>query len=607
MDSWERYYNDFYYENYRPSPSAALIFFELFIDSALFAFLFLFAEANSLGFEIWCWLFLASAIAILANAAFSAHTVRKGAVRCSMVKSMQKQNAYVRRHIPERQVDLLNYINYKANRNVFICGTSGQGKSRLARYLLDATENQKIIFNFKPNDEYLKLGYPIADMATALPNPFKDKEAFLNAYLITFPVQSLGITAEQIPALLREMAQASANWQEFQANLQNRLTNAKDNAQKGALIFIGNTVKSLAFGNSCYVEIGGESLVFDFSGLNADAKTFYAELMLRQLWHEITNEKRKGMVICIDEAHRLLRHFEKYESIYNEMAREIRAYGQLWTSTQNLSDMHESILDQFDTQFVFNTNGRQNLQALESTDRMLGWAVASMPLHVFTDARYPWIHAAVPEFCLYYKPEDREKVYYKGIKPEGGGGAGGGGNRIDYVGEIMGMLAKRAAYATEMGKLVARKHGISKDKAKLGVKEATKRLLEAGKIGSARMLKDGREVVFYYQKSPNASGLHRLMQHYAMELLRKKGIKAIAMEASASLPDIDAEGFAIEIETGLKHSIGDLKTRLIKAAKRTIILVPNDDVAMRYKGLEKPGTIDVVAIGNLDSFLDKKP
>ncbi|EQD70968.1 hypothetical protein B1B_04712, partial [mine drainage metagenome] len=65
------------------------------------------------------------------------------------------------------------------------------------------------------------------------------------------------------------------------------------------------------------IEIREENMIFDFSKLNQDSKTFYAEVILRQLWHElIIEEKRHGILICVDEAHRLLHKFEKYESVY---------------------------------------------------------------------------------------------------------------------------------------------------------------------------------------------------------------------------------------------------------------------------------------------------
>ena len=51
--------------------------------------------------------------------------------------------------IPVRSLNFLDYIDYKVNQNVLICGTSGQGKSRLMRYLLYLSKEQKFIFSYK--------------------------------------------------------------------------------------------------------------------------------------------------------------------------------------------------------------------------------------------------------------------------------------------------------------------------------------------------------------------------------------------------------------------------------------------------------------------------
>ncbi|MEM3201408.1 MAG: hypothetical protein QXS78_00375 [Candidatus Micrarchaeaceae archaeon] len=52
-------------------------------------------------------------------------------------------------------------------------------------------------------NEYLKMGYPIVDMSGSLPNPFENTESFVNAFLITFPLDSVGISAQYIPAFVR--------------------------------------------------------------------------------------------------------------------------------------------------------------------------------------------------------------------------------------------------------------------------------------------------------------------------------------------------------------------------------------------------------------------
>ena len=181
------------------------------------------------------------------------------------------------------------------------------------------------------------------------------------------------------------------------------------------MLYLKEHVKSLYNDTAHEVPDLDEDVVFDFSSLNEDAKTFYAELILRQMWKDIVNpaKKKENLIVCVDEAHRLLRTFEKYESIYGEMSRQIRAFGMLWTATQNYTDMPSHIRNQFATQFLFNTNHQDDLVALRAIDEKLSWAASSMPKHYFTDARYEWIHQVVPEWSLFWEAQDKERVYYE--------------------------------------------------------------------------------------------------------------------------------------------------------------------------------------------------
>ena len=549
------------------------------------------------------WLYAVYAAAVILNYIRYKVAWHHGMVRTSATAGVNGQ--YFRGEIAERRVDVMNYLDHKANRNVFICGTSGQGKSFLTRYLLDKINHQKIIFNFKPNDEYLKMGYPIVDMSKSLPNPFVNTEAFLNAFLITFPIANLGITAEQVPIFIRELGKASRTWQEFEDNLRKKMARTKDRIQLSGLMFIENVMKGIISDQHATIEIGDTNLVFDFSKLNQDSKTFYAEVILRQIWHElIIEQKRQGILICVDEAHRLLHKFEKYESVYNEMSREIRAYGMLWTSTQNLTDMEEDIRNQFATQFVFNTNKPEDTQALSGTDQMLAWSVTSLELHYFTDARYQWVHEVIPEFYLYYKPKDKPRVFYEGVKTEGKEGVAPEREKnqpIDFTQEVRDILAEQPAYQTQMGKIIAEKHSVDKDKAKLGVKGAVARMVQNDEIGSMKITENGADVVIYYNKDANMSGLHEFMQKAITNILDVNKIKVgkQGKVGSRSVPDIETADFAIEIETGLKHDRQDLESRILRGRKKAIIIVvPNDDTMDKYKYLKS----DKVYIVTIDGF-----
>lgn len=203
--------------------------------------------------------------------------------------------------------------------------------------------------------------------------------------------------------------------EDFSKRLDKAISSSKNQTQQSALLFVREHAKSLYNDATHEVPELEESVVFDFSSLNEDAKTFYAELILRQVWKDMTEvgHRRKNTLICVDEAHRLLRTFEKYESIYGEMSREIRAFGLLWTSMQNFTDIPDKVRNQFATQFLFNTNHQDDLVALRAIDEKLSWAASSLPKHCFTDARYEWIHNVVPEYSLFVKTEDKERNYYE--------------------------------------------------------------------------------------------------------------------------------------------------------------------------------------------------
>lgn len=575
--------------------------------------------ATAAALVIVAWFLYIAAFTI--RAVYRRIPVRKGAVMVGAVRSTMLQSDVhgwisirgnksdlareknFRHELVEKPVDLKKYINGKSNRNVFICGMSGAGKSYLMRYLLEKFSNQKIIFSFKPNDEYLKLGYPIVDMSKALPDPFKDNEEFVNAFLITFPINTPGITAQYIPGFVRSLSKSSRTWQEFNSNLANTLVRTRDHIQKSSLLFIQENIKSLISESGSVIEITDGNMVFDFSSLNQDSKTFYAELLLRRLWLQIISGKKDDVLICVDEAHRLLHNFQNYESIYIEMAREIRAFGMLWASTQNFSDMHDDIRTQFATQFIFNTNHPKDINALKSVEEKLSWSVSTLPLHNFTDARYKEIHYLIPEFTLHYKPKSIAPVYVEGLKQEM---ITGGTKRIDFEHEIWAILhAKGSAYTNQISKLVAEKYGIALDKAEVKVMEVLEEMRRSGKIDNIQMQIKGRNITLYYIRGSNISSIHTQMSRKVVNDLRVKGIKIIKIAKSGSHPpsaDIETPELDIEIETGLKHKKSDLKERLDITQKRTVIIVPDETIKRKYASL-LTAKVDVVIMDEFVEYL----
>jgi hypothetical protein len=587
--SSKKYVKDFYYEHYLRVKLPPRYFMHGVIYSLFASFMLWGLSGFVLGrlypllfFEIWA-LYPALCVILFVKSNLG---WGKGAVRTASV--IAPDRAY-RFEMAERPVDLRNYLGQKPNGNLFICGTSGEGKSFLMRYMLEQMRMQKIVFNFKPDDEYLRLGYLIVDMSKALPNPFNDTEAFVNAFLITFPIAEIGITAQYIPIMLREIAAKSTSWESFRGNLRTIASKTKDRIQMSALLYIEEHAKALLGDGTNVIEIGDNDLIMDFSTLgNDDAKTFYAELLLRMLWKMMASGKTQKMLLCIDEAHRLIRRFDKYGSIYSEISREIRAFGMLWASSQNFTDMGDDVRNQFATQLCFNTTHPDDLRALELADGKLSWAASSMPLHFFTDARYEWVHELVPEFILRYTPVDRPRAYFNGVMQKGE--AEGEPERridassLDYWSEIK--LALRDLGVARCGKIaafIAKKYGLDSITVKLKVMQTLKKMVNCSEINMVRLMTKSNAYSAYYNSGSGSQALHRYMQSFVVSVLALHGVKVTKEAVSGtSAADVETKAFDIEVETGLKKHTDDLKVRMAKSGKRTVIVVPNSSIAESY-------------------------
>ncbi|EQB64332.1 MAG: hypothetical protein AMDU3_IPLC00006G0005 [Thermoplasmatales archaeon I-plasma] len=487
-----------------------------------------------------------------------------------------------------KATNLRDYIEHKGNRNVSITGVSGQGKSYLTMHLLSKFEDrQRIIFSFKPDDHEVHLGIPVIDAKECLPNPFRDINAFSEAYMTAFFGEkvSSGIQLQQTPAFLQEIASQSSDWRSFMKTIGEKRKSASKN-QIETLNAIEQNVKSLVIEDMGNVELANESTVFDFSTLpTKQAQNFYAELMLRQIYREMEERKRKDALICIDEAHRLTK---SYHTILDVMSREIRDKGMLWIITQNLIDILPEMRANFGTKFTFKL-GDADLQIL-SYNQLVRFSVSVLQPRQFTDIEFPESQAFTP--VLTYISDGNEyretqKILAAVREERMEEGAGGRGKDIDYKEEILQILSERMSYATEMGKEISAKYGISKDQAKLGIKTILEEMKNNNEVGRVKYLRDGKPIVMYYSKSPNLSNLHTGMQSQAVDILNELGVSVnrISTTGERGAFDIETDFFMVEIETGLKHSMEDLKERIVGTNLRVIIVVPNRELIDKYKGL----------------------
>ncbi len=517
---------------------------------------------------------------------FSGHS----ALAYAVIPDLERRG-FQKEECSPKALDLRDYIEHKGNRNVSITGVSGQGKSYLTIHLLRKFEDkQRIIFSFKPNDHETRLGIPVIDAKRCLPNPFKDINAFSEAYMTAFFSNntSSGIQLMQTPSFLQEIASQSNSWNSFMKILaEKRKTSSKNQIE--TLNAIEQNAKSLIIEGLGNIELRNESTVFDFSTIpTKQAQNFYAELMLRQIYKEMEDQKRKDVLILIDEAHRLTK---SYHTIIDVMSREIRDKGMLWIVTQNLIDILPEMRANFGTKFTFKL-GDANLQML-SYNPLIRYSVSVLQPKQFTDIEFPEGSRFMP--VITYMPDGKEYretqriVAEESQEQEMEEELEGRGKEIDYKEEVLEILSEKMSYATEMGKEIAKKYNIDKDQAKLKIKGVLESLFNNNEIGRVRYIKDGKPIVMYYSRNPNLSNLHTGMQAQAVEILSNLGIaiNGISTTGERGAFDIETDYFMIEIENGLKHSIDDLKERIEKTNLKVIVIVPNEDLLKNTKAWEK--------------------
>ena len=484
-------------------------------------------------------------------------------------------------------VNFEEYIGRKGNPSVMVCGRSGMGKSELMNVLLLSAKESKIVFSFKPNDTYLRMPCQVIDVSKHIPDPFQDADAFSIAYALAFPANIRGITFSQVRAIVKGAARASKNWDEFRDNLK-RVERKATDIQKEALALIEAQIGGVVVGEGSFSIDPVADTVLDFSHLDESAKTFYAEIALRQIWSSLTGklgiqEKQKKTIIVIDEVHRLTQLYEtEARTIVDTLMRQVRQFGALYTATQNYSDIPDALRNQFATQLTFNTTSERDLDAIRKIDSAYVWIVKELRPYQFIDLTFrvgnrgvvPIFRAdrvELPERQTQYdEPANLTPVRQKAE------------DATDYESEILNILRKEPLHQSGIDRAL----GIEReDSRRLVVKKELKKLLDGDEIGRIKYLDSaGKGKVLYYLKDPNLSPIHDYMQKEAVSILTASGVQVSKTNATGdgSVPDIETPEFDVEIETGLKHSGADLQERLSKSAKRVIILAPNYEEAGRY-------------------------
>ena len=222
-------------------------------------------------------------------------------------------------------------------------------------------------------------------------------------------------------------------------------------------------------------------------------------------------------------------------------------------------------------------------------DQKLRWAVANMPRHCFTDARYPWIYKVIPEFLIYWYPLDVDNA--KTVI-----------STLNYDNEIVKILRNNVYDISTLIEIISKNYGLDANTVKINVKNSINALVKGKAIHE--VLYNSNKL--YFGKTLDSSNLslfHKFLENKVVDILTELGIKInILANKGQELPDIATPQFNIEIETGLKHDLTDLKKRLSQGDKHNIIVVPDSTVLNKYKLLKNS---EVIQINELKEFLKK--
>ena len=556
----------------------------------------------------------------------------------------KRRDVPLRRRIDPCYVNFDEYIEGKSNRLVMICGRSGTGKSELMKVLLlSVVRAPKVVFSFKPNDTHLRLPYHVIDVSRQIPDPFQNADDFAIAYGLTFPANLKGIMLSHVRPTVKNLARESKDWNQFRENIRRMRRKATD-IQSEALSLIEQQTESLDTGgrspsSSFSIDLT-KDVVLDFSRLEENAKTFYAEIALRQVWNLITGrrpsiqaaapvtwptekggidgKKEEGsqrVALVIDEVHRLTRAYETMDarSILETIMPEVRQFGTLYTATQNLTDIPDR-LRQFGTELVFHTTSERDMGAMSKIDVAYPWIVKELRPYEFIDLTFrAGNEGLVPIFKAdLVEANSAAKNRAKDNKTMDSNDQAQQHIAPDYAAIIAEKIDNgEVIWVSRLATLLEERDHVEKNIAKLKLRNVLLKLLAAGEIQVQKYddAESGETVSLYFAKSEEekVSPLHKYMAKKLLDKLSEKQETVLTIaESGQSSPDIETETAYYEIETGLKTRTSDLKGRIstLSTAKSFIILVPNSEVAKseRYASLNSSGVI----VATLADFLKAK-
>ena len=528
--------------------------------------------------------------------------------RRSRVVGHRKREIPLAKEIDPSYVDILRYIDDKRNPSVLISGRPGMGKTELMKLLLVHQKIPKVVFSFKPSDAYLQLPYQIMDVSRHTPDPFQDADAFLMAYELAHPVNVRGIMLSEAAAMVKGLASRSRSWDEFRRNLNSAKRGATD-IQKEALALIEGQTESLAVGEGTFKIDLTKDIVLDFSSLDESAKTFYAEIALRQIWESLATgpvafaqygRTNVRLLIAIDELHRLMQVYGEFgvKSVIDTLLRMVRQFGGIYAATQNLTDVPDRLRNLFGTQLVFNTSSENDLEAMRKVEPGYAWVAKELGAYRFIDVTF---RTAREGLVPVFEAEPVEVAESKAENDTSGVTSQSGAIEVDYSNMVRQKISNgEVVWVSALARSLEETDGLDGDIGKLKIRNALRKLLDAGEVQVQRLddPESGEAVSLYFAKSgeEKVSPLHRFMVKRLLEKLGENGEAVLNVaESGQGAPDVETEAAYYEIETGLKTRTVDLEERIsaLSATKPFVILVPNSDLAKsdKYGKLNGPRVV----------------
>ena len=289
-------------------------------------------------------------------------------------------------------------LNSELNRNVLIAGSSGSGKSFLGRIL---REQQKpdITFIYKEDDLYPQMTRIIEkrDLIT----PSIDKTAFIDAFTEAQNLSEIGIMGSSLSSILHEVYKEGNI-----AKMKMTLKTLK--AKKGIDSMIYNYIlaklsmyypeghtypqvrksadrQAASISPNSIMNLKEEKIfnIISYYGLTQEEQIFFSDFILRIIMLTQTEKRREILQgIMIDEIHRLR---QLNAGIISEIVREIRHRGYIIGITQSLTDLPDSLVNNFGTIFQFHSIHFQDLAKLRTIDPELPQTVLRLKAHEFVE------------------------------------------------------------------------------------------------------------------------------------------------------------------------------------------------------------------------------